>query len=89
MMVAPLAASSRISFFNISALMGSKPEKGSSKMRNEGSWMTVTMNWIFCCMPLESSSAFLFHQDSISNFLNQNLSRRLASALERPRSWAK
>ena len=47
MTVAPLSRSSRISRFRSSALTGSKPLKGSSKMRSSGSWSTVVMNWTF------------------------------------------
>ncbi len=38
---------------------GSSPLNGSSRMRRSGSCKTHVMNWIFCCMPLESSSHFL------------------------------
>ena len=41
------------------ALTGSRPLKGSSMMMSSGSCSRVAMNWIFCCMPLESSSVFL------------------------------
>lgn len=82
--VAPFCFSSRISFLRSSALTGSKPLNGSSKMSSSGSWSTVVMNWTFCAMPFESSSTFLFHHDSISNFSNQYFSRLSASVLESP-----
>ena len=59
--VAPLSRSPRISSFSRLALMGSKPEKGSSKISSLGSWSTVTMNCTFWAMPFESSSTFLSH----------------------------
>lgn len=41
------------------------------KMSRGGRWSTVMTNCTFCCMPLESSSSFLFHQGMMSNFSNQ------------------
>ena len=35
-----------------SALTGSRPLKGSSRMSSFGSGITVAMNWTFCVMPL-------------------------------------
>ena len=62
MMVAPSSFSRRISLRIRSALTGSKPEKGSSRIIRDGLCTTVVMNWTFWAMPLESSSTFLFHQ---------------------------
>ena len=86
-MVAPLFFSSMISFLRSSAFMGSKPLNGSSKMRSSGSWSTVVMNWTFWAIPFDSSSTFLSHHDSISNFSNQYFRRLSASVLDRPLSW--
>ena len=85
--VAPLFLSSMISFLRSSAFMGSKPLNGSSKMRSSGSWSTVVMNWTFWAIPFDSSSTFLSHHDSISNFSNQYFRRLSASVLDRPLSW--
>ena len=38
------------------------------------------MNWIFCCMPLESSSVFLARASAISRRLAQAVARLRASA---------
>ena len=45
--VAPLFFSSKISFLSNSALTGSNPLNGSSKISSSGSWSTVVMNCIF------------------------------------------
>ena len=82
--VAPLSLSSRISRLSNSAFTGSNPLKGSSKIRSFGSCSTVVMNWTFCAMPFDSSSTFLSHHDSISNFSNQYFRRFSASVLDRP-----
>ncbi len=47
-----------------------------------GSWMIVAMNWIFCCMPLESSSTFLLSQGLSSIFSSQPSIRWRARVLE-------
>src|SRR6185369_339948 len=51
--------SSTISFSN-STLMGSRPENGSSRISRSGSCSTAVMNWIFCCIPFDSSIDRLF-----------------------------
>ena len=38
-------------------------------------------------MPFDSSSTFLSHHDSISNFSNQYFSRLRVSVLDSPFSW--
>lgn len=82
--VAPLFFSSKISFLSSSAFMGSNPLNGSSNISSSGSWSTVVMNWTFCAIPFDSSSTFLFHHVSISNFSNQYFSRLSASVLDSP-----
>lgn len=77
--VAPLSRNCSISCLSSSALIGSKPLNGSSKMSSLGSWSTVVMNCTFCCMPFDSSHICLFHQADISNFSNQCFSRVVAS----------
>ena len=62
MIVAPLSHSASISSFSRLALIGSKPEKGSSKISSSGSCSTVTMNCTFWAMPFDNSSIFLSHQ---------------------------
>ena len=50
-------------------MTGSRPLKGSSMMMSSGSCRSAAMNWIFCCMPLESSSVFLGMASVISMLL--------------------
>ena len=87
--VDPLSRRARISSLRRLALIGSKPEKGSSKISSSGSWSTVTMNCTFWAMPFESSSTFLSHQFSMPNLRNQLLSRVTASRRGRPFRRAK
>ena len=87
--VAPSSLNCNISSLIKLALMGSNPENGSSKIKSLGWCKTVTTNWIFCAIPLESSSTFLSHQWPISNLSNQYFKRFLASEYDRPLSCAK
>ena len=89
MIVAPLSRRARISSFKRLALMGSNPEKGSSKISNSGSCNTVTINCTFWAIPFESSSTFLSHHDSMPNFSNHTFSPFSASRRERPFRRAK
>ena len=89
MIVAPLSRRARISSLSRLALIGSKPEKGSSKISSSGSWSTVTMNCTFWAMPFESSSTFLSHHVSMPNFPNHRFSRTTASRRESPFRRAK
>jgi hypothetical protein len=43
------------------------PENGSSRMRIGGRPRTAAANWIFCCIPFDSSSTFLSAQSAISS----------------------
>ena len=88
-MVVPRSFSPKISSFSMFALIGSKPENGSSKIKSLGSCTTVAINWVFCCIPLERSSTGLFHQSLISKRINQSFNRFCASVLERPFNCAK
>ncbi len=62
-MVAPRSFSWKMTCLSNSVLTGSNPLKGSSKIIRSGSWIRVTMSWIFCWFPLTDSwfylSAFL------------------------------
>ena len=49
-----------------------------------GSCTIVAMNWIFCCMPLESSSTFLLSQGRSSILSSQPAMRSFA--VSRPTS---
>ena len=89
MMVVPRCFNSKISSFSKFALIGSKPEKGSSKMISLGSWTIVAMNWVFCCIPFERSSTFLSHQSLMSNLINQRFNFSRASAFFMPFNWAR
>ena len=79
MTVEPLSRKPRISSFKRLALIGSKPEKGSSKISSSGSCSTVTMNCTFWAIPFESSSTLRSHHDSMPNLTNHFLSRITAS----------
>ena len=72
--MAPASLRERISLRMSIVFTGSKPLNGSSSMSRDGLCTTVVMNWTFCAIPLESSSTFLFHQDSMPNLTNQVLS---------------
>ena len=72
-----LRRSTRVSMRRM-ALTGSRPLKGSSMMMSSGSWSSAAMNWIFCCMPLESSSVFLGIASVISMRSHQTWARLLA-----------
>ena len=69
--------------------MGSKPEKGSSKISSSGRCSTVTMNCTCWAMPFESSSTRLSHQFSIPKRANHSFSRAVASRRESPLRRAK
>ena len=49
-------------------------------MMSGGSCSRVAMNWIFCCMPLESSSTFLPTQSAMPRRVAHCSERRFASA---------
>ena len=87
--VRPSALRRSISRLSCSALTGSKPLKGSSKMSSAGRCTTVMMNCTFCCMPLESSSKRRFHQAIMSNRSNHSVRLARASAALIPFSRAK
>ncbi len=87
--VAPSSFNRRISFRIRSALTGSKPENGSSRIIRDGLWTTVVMNWTFWAMPLDSSSTFLFHQSWMPKRTNHCLSSYAACREDIPRSWAR
>ena len=87
--VAPLSRRARISPLSRFALMGSKPENGSSKISSLGSWSTVAMNCTFWAIPLESSLTFLSHQLSMPNFSNHTFSLQVASLRDNPLRRAK
>lgn len=57
-MVVPFSFNSKISSRMMLAFTGSNPLNGSSKIKSFGLCNTVTMNWIFCPIPLESSESF-------------------------------
>ena len=82
--VVPSSRSRRISPRISSALMGSKPLKGSSRISSLGRCSTVVMNCTFWAMPLLSSSTFLFHHEPMSQRSNHSLMRLVASALSMP-----
>ena len=56
--VFPRARSSTTVSLSACALIGSRPENGSSRITSSGSWISVPMNCTFCCMPRDSSSIF-------------------------------
>ena len=53
----PGRASSRNASRSSATLTGSRPVNGSSISRTGGSWRIAAMSWIFCWLPLDSSSA--------------------------------
>ena len=55
-MVVPLAETSRIASRSTSALTGSRPENGSSRITSWGRETTAAMNCTFWAMPFESAS---------------------------------
>ena len=55
--VLPRSRISRNAALRSATLTGSRPLNGSSMIRTSGSWRTAAMNWIFCWLPFESSSA--------------------------------
>ena len=83
-MVVPSLLKRMISLRTRSALIGSKPLKGSSRINNFGLCITVVMNCTFCAIPLLNSSTFLFHQPVISQRSNQSFSLDMASAFVIP-----
>ena len=56
MRVLPRERISRKAARRIALLTGSSPANGSSMIRTSGSWTIAAMNWIFCWLPLLSSS---------------------------------
>ena len=72
-----------------SALIGSSPENGSSKMTRLGSWTMVATNWTFCCWPFESSSVFFPAQPAASNRSSHRPTAARASRSGIPLSWAR
>ena len=87
--VRPSALRRSISHLSCSALTGSKPLNGSSKMSSAGRCTTVMMNCTFCCMPFDSSSKRRFHQAMMSNRSNHSVRLARASAALIPFSRAK
>ena len=60
--VVPRRRISRTASLSASALTGSRPEKGSSRIRSAGLVMTEATNWTFCDMPFERASIFFSPQ---------------------------
>ena len=56
--VVPRRRSSSTASRSTSALTGSRPENGSSRITSLGRATTVAMNCTFCDMPFESASTF-------------------------------
>ena len=54
--VAPRRRISSTASFSTSALTGSRPENGSSRISSAGFETTAAMNWTFCDIPFESAS---------------------------------
>ena len=70
-MVLPAFRISSIMDLSKSVFNGSRPENGSSSIIRSGSLIAVTANCSFWCIPLDSSSTFLFARSNNSTRLSK------------------
>ena len=70
-------------------LTGSSPVNGSSIRSTSGSWRTAAMNWTFCWLPLDSSSARLSAYSGMRKRRSQPIAARRARSGGSPYSEAK
>ena len=86
MIVAPLAASSRISCSSRPWLIASSPENGSSRTISFGLWTIVPSSWTVCAMPLERLRIGLLAQSPSPFSASRASARARPSRSGRPRS---
>ena len=84
--VVPAFLRSSTASLTTSALTGSRPVNGSSRIRSSGRLSTPAMNWIFWAIPLESASTFLSIQAESPMRSSQRVDRAVELGLPRPLS---
>ena len=86
--VRPRSRSSMNASRRSARLTGSSPVNGSSISRTSGSWRIAAMNWTFCWLPFESSSARRFAYSAMRKRVSQASASRGARsrviAVQRP-----
>ena len=82
--VRPSSRSSRNASRRIARFTGSSPVNGSSISSTCGLWSTAAMNWTFCWLPFESSSARRPAISPMRNRSSQALASRRALAAGSP-----
>ena len=84
--VVPRRRISSTASFSASALTGSSPENGSSRISSSGCDTTAATNCTFCDMPFESVSIFRSPQPSMPRRSSQSSITGSSSARVRPLS---
>ena len=86
--VRPLLRMSSTTSRSTSALIGSSPLHGSSRITSSGSWISAVANWTFCCMPLDRSWTLLPRHCARPSRSSQRSARSFDCARDTPRSSA-